>query len=87
MLATGCGSGTLALCSMAGLTVNAATGLVWGALVIWAKNSNLGGLCNDSTDSVACAEIGFAEASYTACKVVAMIKQIAIYYRSLRWHI
>mmetsp|Transcript_126884 Transcript_126884/g.371022 ORF Transcript_126884/g.371022 Transcript_126884/m.371022 type:complete len:454 (+) Transcript_126884:41-1402(+) len=68
--ATGCGTLAQALCSIAGLTVNTATGLVWGAMVMWARE---GGLSN--------AQIGDVEACHTAAKVLAMLGAGAAIYR------
>lgn len=63
----GCGTRYLALCSMAGLTLNAATGLVWADLPLWAMAEGSGsGRLNKQ-------QVAGTEAVYTWCKVVAML--------------
>jgi len=59
----GCSGVLPALYDLAGLTVNAATGLVWGSLVIWCQET--GGLST--------VQIGFVESAHTSAKVVAMV--------------
>lgn len=70
-VSTGCGREADALCSLAGLTVNLVTGLVWGSTVLWSKSE--GGLNVQA--------IGFMEAWHTSFKILFMISAgYAVYF-------
>mmetsp|Transcript_110328 Transcript_110328/g.213635 ORF Transcript_110328/g.213635 Transcript_110328/m.213635 type:complete len:438 (+) Transcript_110328:154-1467(+) len=63
-VSTGCETTSQALCSLAGLTVNMATALVWGSMVSWAKSPQDGALSN--------LQIGNLEAVHTCLKAIAL---------------
>ncbi|CAE8645206.1 unnamed protein product, partial [Polarella glacialis] len=60
---SGCGSKAAAACALGGLTVNAATALIWGPLVPWCREQG----------SISLPAIGFIESAHSVAKVLGML--------------